>query len=68
MKNSLQKRTIEYQEPRGPKDKFLKDQNRKFLKSIPNQKRKFEEDSKWEELERAIHSTKNSKAPRFPMK
>ena len=49
--------------PRGPKDKIMKHQNRKFLNNIPKQRRKYEEDITWEELERAIDSAKNSKAP-----
>ena len=41
----------------------MKLQNRKFLNNIPKQRRKYEEDITWEELERAIGSANNSKAP-----
>ena len=49
--------------PRGPKDKIIKHQNRKFLNNKPEERRKYEEDITWEGLERAIEDAKNNKAP-----
>ena len=49
--------------PKGPKDKTIKKQNRKFLMSKPGERQKYEEDLTWEELERAIEGAKNNKAP-----
>ena len=49
--------------PKGPNDRTIKRQNRKFLNEKPKEKSRFESDLTWEELERVISETSNNKAP-----
>ena len=48
---------------KGPRDRTIKRQNRKFLSAGPTGKSKYESDITWEELERIISETKTNKAP-----
>ena len=48
--------------PRGPRDRIIKRQNRKFLNNQPTEKRTYEEEITWEELLRAIDNAKTNKA------
>ena len=47
----------------GPKDRIIKRQNRKFLKSVPTERSKYEREITWEELERVTSETNANKAP-----
>ena len=49
--------------PRGPRDRIVKKQNRKFLNNEPREERKYEEEITWNELLRAIKVAKSDKAP-----
>ena len=48
---------------KGPRDRIIKRQNRKFLQSIPTEKSKYEVEITGEELERVIGETSTNKAP-----
>ena len=47
---------------KGPKDRIVKRQNRKFLNKTPTEKSKYETEIMWEEMERVIGETKANKA------